>query len=76
MTTLIRAYNSEGLVGKCDAACYNAKLPECVCICGGRNHGAGLQQAMANTQALAELWLAEYAQRTGQKIERFEVNAL
>ena len=49
MTTLIAVYNSEGCVGRCDAKCYEAQEPECDCICGARNHGAGLQQAIENT---------------------------
>lgn len=60
MTTLIAVYNSEGCQGRCDARCYNAAEPECDCVCGGRNHGAGLQKAMENTQCLAEGWLDEW----------------
>ena len=41
---LIEVWNSEGLVGRCDARCYNAKEVHCECICGGKNHGAGLQR--------------------------------
>jgi hypothetical protein len=54
MTTLISVYNSEGLVGRCDAKCYNAHDPDCDCICGGRNHRAGLQQALDNTADLVD----------------------
>lgn len=50
MVTLIAVYNSEGCVGRCDARCYNAKNPECNCICGGKNHGCGLQRAIENTR--------------------------
>jgi len=60
MATLIAAYNSEGCYGRCDAKCYNAKYPDCDCICGGRNHGVGLKQAMQNTSELAEQWMDEY----------------
>ncbi|PWH18189.1 MAG: hypothetical protein DDG60_00780 [Anaerolineae bacterium] len=60
MTTLIAVYNSEGCMGRCDARCYEAHEPDCDCICGGRNHGAGLQQAIENTRALAESWIEEY----------------
>lgn len=48
--TLIAVYNSDGCVGRCDAKCYNATSHECDCICGGANHGAGQQQAVANTR--------------------------
>lgn len=29
---------------------YGARHPECDCVCGGRNHGAGLVQAMENVR--------------------------
>jgi len=60
MTTLIAVYNSEGCVGRCDASCYNAKHDKCVCCCGGMNHGKGLQQAVENTQAMAEATIMEW----------------
>lgn len=60
MSTLIAAYNSEGCIGRCDAKCYNATDPVCDCICGGRNHGAGLKQAHENTRELAETWIERY----------------
>jgi len=62
---LIEVRNSEGLVGRCDARCYNAKEPHCECICGGRNHGAGLQRAIENTREQAEQWIGAYAERLG-----------
>ena len=57
MATLIAVYNSEGCVGRCDAKCYNAMSIECDCICGGKNHGAGQKQAIANTMEHAEEWI-------------------
>jgi hypothetical protein len=59
VTTLIAVYTSSGCVGRCDAKCYEAQEDECNCICQGRNHGAGLQQAIGNTRELAETWLAQ-----------------
>jgi hypothetical protein len=53
---MIAVYNSEGCVGRCDAKCYDATESDCDCICGGRNHGAGLQQALENA---AELFLSD-----------------
>ena len=50
MTTVIAVYNSDGCVGRCDANCHNATSPACDCICRGRNHGAGLQQAIDNNR--------------------------
>jgi len=60
-------YNSEGCQGRCDAKCYDAAEEACNCICGGRNHGAGKQQAIDNTRELAESWL-EQARANGQDI--------
>lgn len=64
MTTLISVHNSDGLVGRCDAHCHDAKTPaaECKCVCGGRNHGVGKEKAIENTREMAETMLSEYAQ--------------
>jgi hypothetical protein len=58
--TLIAVYNSDGCVGRCDARCYEATEPRCECICGGRNHGAGLDRATGNTREMAESWIEKY----------------
>lgn len=51
MTTLIIQKDAQGdIKGRCDAKCYNAKRPECTCICGGVNHGKGHNQAIDNTR--------------------------
>lgn len=65
MATLIAVYNSAGCVGRCDARCYDANNPECDCICGGSNHGTGLDQAADNTRELAEHWIADYKREKG-----------
>ena len=62
MATLIAVYNSEGCVGRCDAKCYKATEPQCVCICGGMNHGVGYNKAVENTSE----WVAEEAEAAGQ----------
>jgi hypothetical protein len=72
VTTLIAVYNSEGCQGRCDAKCYEAHEEECDCICGGRNHGAGKEQALDNTRELAESWL-EQARANGQDITHAEL---
>jgi hypothetical protein len=72
VTTLIAVYNSESCQGRCDAKCYDATEPDCDCICGGRNHGAGKQQAIDNTRELAESWLG-HARASGQDITRAEL---
>lgn len=58
--TLIAVYTSEGCVGRCDARCYNAQSAGCDCICGGANHGAGLDRAVDNTRAQFEEWIGAY----------------
>ncbi len=51
--TLLEQRSGDGtLVGRCDARCYNADGPDCDCICGGRNHGAGLEQALEETREM------------------------
>jgi len=72
MTTLISYQSSGGDQGRCDAKCYEATEPECTCICGGRNHGAGKQQAIDNTRALAESWI-EHARANGQDVSHVEL---
>lgn len=76
MATLIAVYNSEGCVGRCDAKCCEhvrkAHEPACDCICQGKNHGAGLRQATANTERLAEHWIEEYKRRSGMEALIFE----
>ncbi len=39
---------------KCDEKCYDAKRIKCTCICGGKNHGVGLRQALKNLQELVD----------------------
>jgi hypothetical protein len=70
--TVIAVYNSEGCVGRCDARCYEAAEPDCDCICGGGNYGAGKEQATGNTRELAEHWL-ERARASGQDITHAEL---
>jgi len=66
MTTLIEVRGGGGeLLGRCDARCYNAQHPSCDCVCGGRNHGVGLERALENTRQMAEAMIAEYASRRG-----------
>lgn len=59
MTTLIEVRNSDGVVGRCDAKCYNATGPDCDCVCGGANHGKGLENALATTEEHCLEWLEE-----------------
>jgi hypothetical protein len=73
---LIEVRNSEGIVGRCDAKCYEAQFPGCECICGGGNHGAGLNAAIENTREMAETWIAKYAKENELKDWTSRVPAL
>jgi hypothetical protein len=74
MAALIAVYTGDGCVGRCDAKCYNAWGPECHCICRGANHGAGKQEAIANTRELVESWIGR-AGVAGQVITLAELTA-
>jgi len=51
MVTLMQEIPAHGPIRRCTAKCYNAKKPKCRCICGGKNHGVGQNQGIANTIA-------------------------
>lgn len=64
--TLIEVRGGDGsLRGRCDSRCYNATTPDCDCVCGGRNHGKGLEKAAEQTHDMYEQWVEEYAKRLG-----------
>jgi hypothetical protein len=67
MTTLISWASSGGASGRCDAKCYGADSAPatCTCICGGANHGAGMERAVENTRRQAEAMIASYAGMPG-----------
>ena len=65
--TLMEMHNSDGLVGRCDAKCYEATHPDCDCICGGMNHGAGRQKALDNTREHLKSMIEKYAEEKGLK---------
>lgn len=51
MPTIIKVSGGPGeSIRRCDARCYKAKGPKetCRCVCGGENHGAGHEEALAN----------------------------
>lgn len=75
MTALITVSNSQGVVGRCDAKCYNATGPDCDCICGGKNHGAGLDiaQENANEHCLGERRLEDWARKHGMDPARLKL---
>lgn len=55
---------------RCDARCYMAKGKDCHCICGGKNHGVGLEKAVENTKELGDEMAKEYeAKNPGKEVE-------
>lgn len=74
MTVLIASFDSNGCNGRCDAKCYDARTPECECICGGKNHGAGLAAAIKNTRRHAAEWIRAWKSRY-KDTTRFDVPA-
>lgn len=76
MTILIAVYDNDGCQGRCDAHCYEAREPHCDCICGGRNHGAGLERAVDNTREFAEEWMETYTKTHPIETPRWEVPAI
>jgi len=61
--TLIVATNLDGLYGRCDAKCHDAKEPKCDCICRGAFHGlrAGSPELLEAVQKYGEKMLEELA---------------
>lgn len=63
MPTLMR-YNHPKLgLRKCDSGCYNATEPKCDCICSGKNHGVGYQNARSYTTLNAHSMIREYEEK-------------
>jgi hypothetical protein len=46
--TLMMQKIGQDAARRCDARCYHGKSKTCCCMCGGRNHGTGLQKALNN----------------------------
>lgn len=61
--TLISAGNSNGVYGRCDARCHDAKNLKCDCICGGRYHGkkAGSAELLEAVQQTEREWIEKLA---------------
>lgn len=54
MVTLISEVTSSGKRRSCNARCYQAKKPKCVCLCNSKNHGVGYEKAIENCQEIAK----------------------
>ena len=62
MATLIIVYGPEGVLKRCDANCYDSRGTKCTCVCGGSNHGLGLEAAIENTTRHGRRLLYEHLQ--------------
>lgn len=60
MAVLIGIRSKFGIIATCDARCYNAEKDSCGCVCGGANHGVGLEKALENTRGHGDTWLARW----------------
>jgi hypothetical protein len=60
MPALITVHYGNGESRRCDANCYDAKAPDCHCICGGANHGVGFQRAAENVVKSADELIKKY----------------
>ena len=67
MATVMSWGNSDGIKGRCDAKCHEAREPQCDCMCGGRFHGAALQPGGLE-KALHDFW-DEVWQRAKKRAE-------
>ena len=54
-----------GVTRRCDASCHRARKPRCVCICGGRYHGAG-SSAQAQQKLTKDIVGSEWEGTLGQ----------
>lgn len=73
MATIYSFGNSEG-TRRCDAKCYNADHPDCDCICGGRNHGAGLNKAIEKNKEQFKEIFEECKKKFGEGVfKQYEI---
>lgn len=62
MTTLISVYVAQRCVGRCDAKCYDAEHDDCSCVCGGKNHGKGVEEAKRNIREEGDIMAEKFAE--------------
>ena len=69
MATLISVYTSNGCVGRCDARCHDATSDKCTCVCGGMNHGDGVEAAIDNTREHFDKMIKDYQKGKYEKMK-------
>lgn len=72
---LLLSYSDEDDTRKCDARCYDACAGICKCICGGMNHGVGVEQAISNVQELFSI-SRDDLENDGMEIDARDVNEI
>ncbi|WP_289009066.1 hypothetical protein [uncultured Thermomonospora sp.] len=74
MVALLTVRRGNTVVDQCNATCYEASGKVCRCVCGGANHGVGLEQAVVNTRAMHAAWVARA--RATRGIDTFELGEI
>jgi hypothetical protein len=64
MAVLIRVYDRDGTVHRCDARCYNrVRMNGRECVCGGANAGVGHRRALLNSAEHHKEWMREWKKK-------------
>ena len=62
-STLLALYLGNSLVGRCDINCFGGDDSRCECVCGGLNHGVGIEQAVEQTRRMADEWIEAHREQ-------------
>lgn len=62
-STLLSLYLGRDIVGRCDVNCWGGDDARCECLCGGMNHGVGLDAAIEQTRRMVDEWIEEHRAR-------------
>jgi hypothetical protein len=55
MVTVLQVWDNERRRWRaCDARCYDGKGKRCRCVCGGANHGKGLEEVVEGLDEVAK----------------------
>jgi hypothetical protein len=63
MAVLLWIQGKEGPISMCNENCYDSTVPECHCVCGGRNHGVGYKEAWARVGRDGFSMVRQYIER-------------
>lgn len=76
MTVLLEIRQGDRVIRRCDERCYYSLSRCCSCVCGGYNHGAGLEIARELTRRWAPFMVAEFVEWQDLDPERIQVFVL